>query len=713
MTANTLLTMLGGWLGQALLYGTLLAGLTWVLLRCGGLQRRRPALAAVLWTIVLVKFVLPVGPATGFSLATLVERMAPGRSPVASALLPTAPSINDGAWIPVETGTTTPSSARVDTPPVAPAASLAINAGRVLALAYLLIVAALGIRQVRRGRALRRHCTTLPPAGERVRAVVRAAAKTLGLRRLPDVRIDTQPPAPYVLGVLRPVLVLAERHLDSPRELEAVVLHELAHLHRNDLAIALLQRIAGTLLFFWPVVAWVNRRLDLARESACDEWALRHASLSPTEYARCLLRAAQPSTVDGARGVAAMAASISHVERRIEMILSQDSRQRLRRAGFASAGIVIAWATFVLAGAATPDNGAPETEQKEVRVEVQRLPDGSLIVHKFVDGQEVPAGDEEVHTLQAGDGPHMAIFQSESGDATPLMIAATDVDSQPIWMAQASDDGSEQNVMMIRVETRDEPGAFLADHPTADANGDGNVSRSERDAYLTAVALLAPQQVLAQYPDADRDGDGALSAREAARVAINAPLLDRLRDKQLDPAAMPGAQVRRTETTEELPGNDGETKIQRRIEVIRSTASADAVAGPLPPARWLLDNIAQTPTAAQVAAQVPVAEAAPNALFLELNPSADADRDGVLTQRERERYLDKMQSGARQRFLERHPEADTNADGILSPEEFRAALGGIEARAGEKVHVIRERAGNGDGAKQIQVWVEQEDEADK
>ncbi|UCG32496.1 MAG: hypothetical protein JSU68_12620, partial [Phycisphaerales bacterium] len=62
------------WLGQAVLYGTALAALTWLLLRIPAL-RPRPWLHGALWLIVLIKFLVPAGPDWSFSLASAVGRL--------------------------------------------------------------------------------------------------------------------------------------------------------------------------------------------------------------------------------------------------------------------------------------------------------------------------------------------------------------------------------------------------------------------------------------------------------------------------------------------------------------------------------------------------------------------------------------------------------------------------------------------------------------
>jgi hypothetical protein len=61
------------WLGQALLLGTVLAGLTWLLVKLVDRQAH-PHAVAVLWSVVLLKFLIPIGPAASFSLGSLWEQ---------------------------------------------------------------------------------------------------------------------------------------------------------------------------------------------------------------------------------------------------------------------------------------------------------------------------------------------------------------------------------------------------------------------------------------------------------------------------------------------------------------------------------------------------------------------------------------------------------------------------------------------------------------
>jgi hypothetical protein len=213
------------------------------------------------------------------------------------------------------------------------------------------------------------RCRALPSENDRTRELVGSVCQRLGLQQVPSIRITRGGPAPFIVGSIRPLLVLPRGLLVRPDELETAIVHEVAHLRRGDVFVRYLQWLAGTLLFFWPVVAWVNRRLDAAREHACDEWALRHGKLAPGEYARCLLRAVQARRTSRlAYGPARLAATYTEIERRIEMILHPSSRSPRRPLwGPVTAILVLAWGTVALTGAARAEdagnNDWPATEE--------------------------------------------------------------------------------------------------------------------------------------------------------------------------------------------------------------------------------------------------------------------------------------------------------------------------------------------------------------
>jgi hypothetical protein len=102
---------------------------------------------------------------------------------------------------------------------------------------------------------------------------------------------------PSVVGFLRPRVLLPVELLErlSAGEMEQVLLHETEHLRRRDDWTNLAQKLALVVFPIHPVLLWVERRLCLERELACDDCVLR-VSGNPgaaKAYATCLTNLAE------------------------------------------------------------------------------------------------------------------------------------------------------------------------------------------------------------------------------------------------------------------------------------------------------------------------------------------------------------------------------------------------------------------------------------
>jgi beta-lactamase regulating signal transducer with metallopeptidase domain len=95
---------------------------------------------------------------------------------------------------------------------------------------------------------------------------------------------------PAAMGFINPTIVIPRWALRdmAPQELNAILLHEYAHLARHDSWTNLLQKFVRAVFFFHPAMWWIDRRLSLEREMACDDYVLAETQ-NPRAYAECLL----------------------------------------------------------------------------------------------------------------------------------------------------------------------------------------------------------------------------------------------------------------------------------------------------------------------------------------------------------------------------------------------------------------------------------------
>lgn len=140
-----------------------------------------------------------------------------------------------------------------------------------------------GILQVRQ---IRRSCAEIPAADldPTLRELIAETKRPVRLLASEKVRV------PAALGFRNPAVVLpawALRDLTAD-QLRPIVIHELAHLRRHDDWTNLLQKAIRALLFFHPAVWWIDARLSLEREMACDD-AVLAATGNPRAYAGCLI----------------------------------------------------------------------------------------------------------------------------------------------------------------------------------------------------------------------------------------------------------------------------------------------------------------------------------------------------------------------------------------------------------------------------------------
>jgi len=120
------------------------------------------------------------------------------------------------------------------------------------------------------------------------------APAKLPCRRTVEICTTDALDRPSVIGFLSPRILIPSWLLSrlTPGELDQIVLHETEHLRRGDDWTNLLQKLSLILFPLNPVLLWMERRLCLEREMACDEAVIR-VTHSPRDYAACLTSLAE------------------------------------------------------------------------------------------------------------------------------------------------------------------------------------------------------------------------------------------------------------------------------------------------------------------------------------------------------------------------------------------------------------------------------------
>ncbi len=116
-------------------------------------------------------------------------------------------------------------------------------------------------------------------------------SKKLNLAKTVQAVFSEWVDVPCITGFIKPMILLpfAITCYLSAEETEAILLHELAHIKRNDYLLNFIQQVMGILLFFNPFARLVNNLINEERENCCDDMVVQ-ATGSPFIYAQALLK---------------------------------------------------------------------------------------------------------------------------------------------------------------------------------------------------------------------------------------------------------------------------------------------------------------------------------------------------------------------------------------------------------------------------------------
>lgn len=324
-----------------LLQWTLLLGLAWTVSAL--LSRRHPRWRLILWRGVLgLGLLLPLAqlvPAPRLEIArppaaapSVPRAGSAVPAPVAAAKAPPAPMRPaDRAALP----DTPPAPVTPTQPPAEPGRSWIHWFG----LVWFLGAAWEGLRLHRLQCRLRRVISATTVAAPGVQELAATLATALDLRRPAVVRVSDDVTAPFLAGIVRPVVVIPRQFLNelSAVEITTLLTHEFAHQRGHDLAWTLAWRGVRAAFWFHPLV-W---RVPAVHLLACEEEADRLAAArtaAGTDYAQVLaqlaLRVLQAPVLDSRLTLHAS----SHLVHRLQQLARAPWRRWRLRHSLAGGG---------------------------------------------------------------------------------------------------------------------------------------------------------------------------------------------------------------------------------------------------------------------------------------------------------------------------------------------------------------------------------------
>jgi beta-lactamase regulating signal transducer with metallopeptidase domain len=308
--------------------------------------------------------------------------------------------------------------------------------------------------------AIRRKCVELNPAT--LDPVLRDTLQnSAGVRLL----VSESARVPAAFGFHRAAIVFPAWCLRemSPAELQPILIHELAHLERRDDWTNLLQKLVRAVLFFHPAVWWIDHRLAVEREMACDDAVL--ATLGNARaYAGSLVGLLERSCAR--RGWTMAQAAVSRardLSQRVARILSGGAAStRIGRGalGLAAALCAASFGVFVLApqlvSFAPSEDSAPAQSSTGAHdtLDIQGgLYHASVVPAAF---HPQPATSKPAHRARVKSAALEAVAGRPAHHAAPALVMAK-LDAQEAPNSAAPQIAAAPQPMLLFFETGPDP----------------------------------------------------------------------------------------------------------------------------------------------------------------------------------------------------------------------------------------------------------------
>ena len=204
-----------------------------------------------------------------------------------------------------------------------------------------------------------RKSQVFPPL-EAWNCMTRQLSKALGIYK-PVILLESRlVKVPLTIGYLKATILIPVGLLTnlSPKQVEAVLLHELAHIRRNDYLVNLLQSFAETVFFFNPAFLWISSLIRQEREACCDDIVLQHLPHKST-YLEALVSFHEYSLAHSGTALALTHQKEDLFQRIKRMLTQENQRLNIVERTLLVLGIIAITAFGFIASSKTPITSTP------------------------------------------------------------------------------------------------------------------------------------------------------------------------------------------------------------------------------------------------------------------------------------------------------------------------------------------------------------------
>ncbi len=465
------------------------------------IARLRPNahLQALLWLVVLIKFVMPpllpfsvalpalaptevqspasngdeaeltpISPRAPAELAT--ERAAMSRAEGASSRRVESPTPSQSPAAP-ELATSSPPSAAAEPPVFAALESWFLSRSTIDILAGIWLGGfglAAGAVVFRAYRFHRLICgqTAREPDDELQSALTQLCQAT-GMRRGPWLRVVDAEISPLIWSWFgRPLVLLPQALMQrlTVEQRSMVLAHELAHIRRHDHRVRWLEAAVQCAYWWFPPVRWIRGQLHAAQEQCCDAWVIANFPGRQADYCDALLAAA--SWIAPAPRSPLLASEFgrsSTLKRRVQAMLHQGPSRPLtskaRSLCLATGLLLLAISVRWVVAAPAPKDTPPKSEPAQPKPPVATPQISTQFLVSDVEGKPIAHGEVHVRgNTRMGDF-FEDTYPIEHGKAV-IRLKSRELDQMTI---QLDAPGYQSHFKEYR-RAKDQPFVAAADH---------------------------------------------------------------------------------------------------------------------------------------------------------------------------------------------------------------------------------------------------------